>query len=95
MQELGCALQAGAWPIVLIVNNRSYGTIRMHQERTYPGRVSFTDIVNPDFVALGRRLRHSRRARDRAPPTFPPPSTARAGEPRPARCSSSSSTPRA
>ena len=31
---------------------RSYGTIRMHQERTYPGRVSFTDIVNPDFVAL-------------------------------------------
>ena len=51
-QELGCALQAGAWPIVLIVNNASYGTIRMHQERTYPGRVSFTDIVNPDFVAL-------------------------------------------
>jgi acetolactate synthase I/II/III large subunit len=50
--ELGCALQTGAWPIVLIVNNRSYGTIRMHQERTYPGRVSFTDIVNPDFVAL-------------------------------------------
>jgi acetolactate synthase-1/2/3 large subunit len=50
--ELGCALQTGAWPIVLIVNNRSYGTIRMHQERTYPGRVSFTDIVNPDFVTL-------------------------------------------
>jgi acetolactate synthase-1/2/3 large subunit len=39
---------------VLLVNNRSYGTIRMHQERTYPGRVSFTEIVNPDFVALGR-----------------------------------------
>ena len=52
MPELGCAMQAGAWPIVLVVNNRSYGTIRMHQERTYPGRVSFTDIVNPDFVAL-------------------------------------------
>ena len=51
-QELGCALQTGAWPIILIVNNASYGTIRMHQERTYPGRVSFTDIVNPDFVAL-------------------------------------------
>jgi acetolactate synthase-1/2/3 large subunit len=50
--ELGCALQAGAWPIVLIVNNSSYGTIRMHQERTYPGRISFTDIVNPDFVAV-------------------------------------------
>ena len=42
----------GAWPIVLVVNNGSYGTIRMHQERSYPGRVSFTDIVNPDFVAL-------------------------------------------
>ena len=51
-QELGAALQAGAWPIVLIVNNRSYGTIRMHQERHYPRRVSFTDIVNPDFVSL-------------------------------------------
>ena len=45
-------MQARAWPIILIVNNRSYGTIRMHQERTYPARVSFTDIENPDFVAL-------------------------------------------
>ena len=52
--ELGAAAQARAWPIVLIVNNRSYGTIRMHQERTYPGRVSFTDLENPDFVALAR-----------------------------------------
>ena len=52
MQELGCALQAGVAPIVLVVNNGSYGTIRMHQERTYPGRVGFTDIVNPDFVAV-------------------------------------------
>ena len=55
-QELGCALQTGAWPIVLVVNNRSYGTIRMHQERTYPGRVSFTEIVNPDFAAIARGL---------------------------------------
>jgi acetolactate synthase-1/2/3 large subunit len=54
MQELGCALQADARPILLIVNNGTYGTIRMHQERTYPGRVSFTDIVNPDFVAIAR-----------------------------------------
>jgi acetolactate synthase-1/2/3 large subunit len=54
MQELGCAMQAEARPIFLILNNRTYGTIRMHQERTYPGRVSFTDIVNPDFVAIGR-----------------------------------------
>lgn len=57
MQELGCALQADAAPIVLVVNNATYGTIRMHQERTYPGRVSFTDIVNPDFVAIARAYR--------------------------------------
>jgi acetolactate synthase-1/2/3 large subunit len=54
LQELGCAMQAGAWPILLVINNGTYGTIRMHQERTYPGRVSFTDIVNPDFVAIAR-----------------------------------------
>ncbi|MCK4860818.1 MAG: thiamine pyrophosphate-binding protein, partial [Rhodobacteraceae bacterium] len=40
--------------IVLIVNNGTYGTIRMHQERNYPERVSFTDIKNPDFVALAK-----------------------------------------
>jgi acetolactate synthase-1/2/3 large subunit len=50
--ELGCAMQARALPVVLVINNGSYGTIRMHQERTYPGRVSFTDIENPDFVAI-------------------------------------------
>ncbi|MCL5775744.1 thiamine pyrophosphate-binding protein [Limibaculum sp. FT325] len=54
MQELGTAMQADARPVVLVVNNSSYGTIRMHQERNYPGRVSGTDIVNPDFVAIGR-----------------------------------------
>jgi acetolactate synthase-1/2/3 large subunit len=54
LAELGTAMQARAQPIVLVVNNRSYGTIRMHQERTYPGRVSFTDIENPDFPALAR-----------------------------------------
>jgi acetolactate synthase-1/2/3 large subunit len=53
-QELGAAMQARACPIVLILNNASYGTIRMHQEREYPGRVSFTDIENPDFPALAR-----------------------------------------
>ncbi len=52
IQELGTAAQAGAQPIVLVLNNGMYGTIRMHQERTYPGRVSGTDIVNPDFVAI-------------------------------------------
>ncbi len=52
--ELGCAMQAGAQPVVLVINNRSYGTIRMHQERHYPGRVSFTEIENPDFVAIAQ-----------------------------------------
>ena len=53
-QELGTALQSNARPIVLIVNNGTYGTIRMHQEKHYPVRVSGTDIVNPDFSALAR-----------------------------------------
>lgn len=50
--ELGTACQAGCQPIVLVLNNGIYGTIRMHQEREYPGRVSGTDLVNPDFVML-------------------------------------------
>ncbi|MEM6945773.1 MAG: thiamine pyrophosphate-dependent enzyme, partial [Pseudomonadota bacterium] len=54
MQELGTAMQAGAQPIVLVVNNGSYGTIRMHQERHYPARVSGTEIQNPDYPAIGR-----------------------------------------
>lgn len=52
--ELGTAMQAGAQPIVLILNNGTYGTIRAHQERTYPARVSGTDLENPDFAALSR-----------------------------------------
>ena len=54
LQELGTAMQAGAQPIVLILNNGIYGTIRAHQERTYPGRVSGTTMENPDFAALAR-----------------------------------------
>lgn len=53
-QELATAAQSAAQPIVLILNNGIYGTIRAHQERNYPERVSGTDMVNPDFVALGR-----------------------------------------
>lgn len=53
-QELGSAMQAGARPIVLILNNGIYGTIRAHQERNYPARVSGTTLENPDFVALAR-----------------------------------------
>ncbi|MEO0358666.1 MAG: thiamine pyrophosphate-dependent enzyme, partial [Pseudomonadota bacterium] len=52
--ELGTALQAGVGPVILVVNNGTYGTIRMHQERAYPGRVSGTDLVNPDFAGLAR-----------------------------------------
>jgi acetolactate synthase-1/2/3 large subunit len=51
-QELATAAQAGAQPIVLIVNNGIYGTIRAHQERQYPGRVSGTDMFSPDFAQL-------------------------------------------
>src|SRR5690606_35699328 len=53
-QELGTAMQAGAQPIVLLLNNGIYGTIRAHQERNYPGRVSGTTMENPDFVQLAR-----------------------------------------
>ena len=53
-QELATAVQY-ALPVVLIVaNNSMYGTIRMHQERAYPGRVMATSLVNPDFAALAR-----------------------------------------
>ena len=54
MQELGTAMQASAQPIVIVVNNGTYGTIKMHQERDYPNRTSFTDIKNPDFVAIAK-----------------------------------------
>ena len=53
-QELATAVQYDAPIVVLIVNNGMFGTIRMHQERHYPGRVSGTDLVNPDFGALAQ-----------------------------------------
>jgi acetolactate synthase-1/2/3 large subunit len=53
-QELATAVQHHANLTIIIVNNGQYGTIRMHQERRYPGRPIATDIVNPDFVALGQ-----------------------------------------
>ncbi|MDA8587329.1 thiamine pyrophosphate-dependent enzyme, partial [Rhodobacteraceae bacterium] len=40
--------------VVLVLNNQSYGTIRMHQERHFPDRVSGTALINPDFPALAR-----------------------------------------
>jgi acetolactate synthase I/II/III large subunit len=52
--EFGTAAQEGAAVIVLVIDNGMYGTIRMHQEREYPGRVSGTALRNPDFAALAR-----------------------------------------
>jgi acetolactate synthase-1/2/3 large subunit len=54
MQEMGTAAQAGAAFVTLVCDNASYGTIRMHQDRRYPGRVSATDLRNPDFAAVAR-----------------------------------------
>ena len=53
-QEFATAMQYGAAIIVLVVNNGMYGTIRMHQEREYPGRVSGSELSNPDFAAYAR-----------------------------------------
>jgi acetolactate synthase I/II/III large subunit len=53
-QELATAMHAKAAPIILVFNNGIFGTIRMHQEKRYPGRVSATDLTNPDFAALAR-----------------------------------------
>ncbi|ATE62241.1 thiamine pyrophosphate-binding protein [Thauera sinica] len=53
-QELATAVQYGAAVVIVLVNNGMLGTIRMHQEREYPGRISATRLVNPDFVALAR-----------------------------------------
>ena len=52
--EFATAVQYELPIIVLLVNNGMYGTIRMHQERQFPGRVIGTDLVNPDFPALAR-----------------------------------------
>ena len=54
-QELATAIAHGASKlVVIVVDNGTYGTIRMHQEREYPGRVSGSDLGNPDFAALAR-----------------------------------------
>ena len=53
-QELATAAQHGAQMMVIVVDNSAYGTIRMHQEREFPGedRISATRLANPDFAAL-------------------------------------------
>jgi acetolactate synthase-1/2/3 large subunit len=52
--ELATAVQNELPILVLLVNNGMYATVRMHQERVFPGRVVGTDLVNPDFPALAR-----------------------------------------
>ena len=54
LNEMSTAVQWGAKPIVVVMNNGKYGTIRMHQEKHYPGRVSGSDLANPDYAALAR-----------------------------------------
>lgn len=53
-QELATAVQYGARVLMIVFNNRMFGTIRMHQERDYPARISGTELHNPDFAALAR-----------------------------------------
>jgi acetolactate synthase-1/2/3 large subunit len=53
-QELATAMQYGLNVIFIVVNNAHYGTIRMHQERHYPGRTHGTGLTNPDFAAFAR-----------------------------------------
>ena len=54
-QEMATAVQHGADLLVIVVDNSAYGTIRMHQEREFPGddRISATRLANPDFAAMG------------------------------------------
>lgn len=54
MQEFGTAVQQRLGIIVLVFNNNLYGTIRLHQERAYPGRAIGTALENPDFACLAR-----------------------------------------
>jgi len=54
VQELATAVQYGLPIVIIVANNAMYGTIRMRQERLYPGRVVATSLVNPDFAALAR-----------------------------------------
>ena len=55
-QEISTAIHYGAKIIILLINNSSYATIRMHQERDYPGRKIATDLKNPDFVKLSKSM---------------------------------------
>ncbi|MEC8668842.1 MAG: thiamine pyrophosphate-dependent enzyme, partial [Pseudomonadota bacterium] len=65
VQELATAAQYDIPVIVLVIDNSMFGTIRMHQERDYPGRVSATELKNPDFAAMATSFGcHSETVRD-------------------------------
>jgi acetolactate synthase-1/2/3 large subunit len=53
-QEFATAVQYGAAIVVIVIDNGQYGTIRMHQEREYPGRVIATQLQNPDFALYAK-----------------------------------------
>jgi acetolactate synthase-1/2/3 large subunit len=53
-QEFATAVQHDLAVVIIVVDNGMYGTIRMHQEREYPGRVTATALRNPDFAAYAR-----------------------------------------
>jgi acetolactate synthase-1/2/3 large subunit len=53
-QELATATQYGATPLVIVMDNQEYGTIRTHQERSYPDRISGTQLTNPDFALMAQ-----------------------------------------
>ena len=53
-QELATAVHYGLDPVFIIVDNRTYGTIRSHQERKYPGRISGTGLHSPDFATVAQ-----------------------------------------
>jgi acetolactate synthase-1/2/3 large subunit len=70
-QELATAVRYGLNIIIVVINNAIYGTIRMHQERRFPGRAIGTDLANPDFAryaeAFGAYGEVVTRAEDFAP----------------------------
>jgi acetolactate synthase-1/2/3 large subunit len=53
-QELATAAQYGATPLVIVMDNQEYGTIRTHQERHYPQRISGTQLKNPEFALMAQ-----------------------------------------
>src|SRR5256885_14216061 len=72
-QELATAAQYDADLLVIVADNGSYGTIRMHQERDYPERISATDLKNHDFAALARAYGGGGGPGGGKPPMPPPP----------------------